>query len=57
VHQARGITSVGDFDCPGRRQVVVNGTTAYISHTSARQGTRIVATGRRGLHIRERSGS
>ena len=40
--QARGIRSVGYFDCPGGGQVVVSGTTAYIAHMKAPHGTTIV---------------
>ncbi|MBI3637403.1 MAG: hypothetical protein HY216_14515 [Candidatus Rokubacteria bacterium] len=43
--QARGIRSVGYFDCAGGGQVVVDGPTAYIAHMSAPHGTTIVDVG------------
>ena len=40
--QARGITQIGYFDCPGGGQVVVSGTTAYVAHMKAPHGTTVV---------------
>ena len=40
--QARGITPVGYFDCPGGGQVVVSGRIAYIAHMKAPHGTTVV---------------
>jgi hypothetical protein len=42
VSKASGIREVGYFDCAGGGQVVVDGTTAYIAHMHAPDGTSIV---------------
>ena len=40
--EAKGIRAVGYYDCPGGGQVVVSGTTAFIAHMKAPNGTTIV---------------
>jgi hypothetical protein len=42
VSKASGIREVGYFDCAGGGQVVVDGTTAYIAHMHAPDGTSVV---------------
>ena len=42
MSQAKGLRSVGYFDCPGGGQVVVSGTVAYVAHMKAPHGTTIV---------------
>lgn len=42
MSRASGIRQVGHLDCPGGGQVVVSGTTAYVAHMTAPDGTSIV---------------
>jgi hypothetical protein len=42
MSSAKGLRQVGYFDCPGGGQIVVHGTTAFIGHMRAPNGTSIV---------------
>jgi hypothetical protein len=42
MSSAEGIREVGYFDCRGGGQVVVDGTTAYVGHTTGPEATTII---------------